>query len=476
VLGGAGVGADAGAGGNVLVLVGSVLVPAGSVPHLAAEGAGVGGFGVGVGEGGVGAGDVLVPVGAVLGAAGSVPVMTQHHGTAAQVSSAGARRRDARWGAAQEVLDLVRRRPGVTRAEAARLLGLSTGSATDLVGRLRELALVAEAPAPASGRGRPTSTLAAHPQGPVVLAVDLRHEDWRAAVAGLAGIAEPGEPRRHGTDPQQTLAGIARAVAAARRRYRHRLRAVSVAVAGTVQDGRIRQASTLGWGAVDVGALGVAGRVPVLVGNDATLAGVAEARSGAATGAAAALHLTVEVGVGGTFVVGGLPQTGATGAGGEYGHLPFGDPALRCPCGARGCWDLEVDGRALARHLGADPPADAKSYARRVLARCPADSGARQAVRRVAAALGAGTAGLVNALDPEVVTVGGLAIEIRQAAGPDFDAAYLAGLMSFRRALPPPVQPAAHGDNGALHGAAEVGLDTALSAAGLAAWAGDRPG
>ena len=33
-----------------------------------------------------------------------------------------------------------------------------------------------------------------------------------------------------------------------------------------------------------------------------------------------------------------------------------------------------------------------------------------QAVKATAAALGAGTAGLVNALDPEVVTLGGLAV------------------------------------------------------------------
>jgi predicted NBD/HSP70 family sugar kinase len=294
-------------------------------------------------------------------------------------------------------------------------------------------------------------------------------------VAGLRGIVGTGRASRHDdVDPRHVLAGIARAIAAARRRLRHRLRVVSVAVAGTVQDGQLRQASTLGWRNVDLGVLAAAARAPLLIGNDATLAGVAEARSGAAAAAVAALHLTVEVGVGGTLVVGGLPQTGATGAGGEYGHLPFGDPRLHCPCGARGCWDLEVDGRALARHLGVPAPADAKSYARRVLARSGHDPAARDAVSRVAAALGAGTAGLVNALDPDVVTLGGLAIPIRGAAAGDFETAYRAGLMSFRRGRPPPVHPAAHGDDGALHGAAAVGLDLILGEDGLAAWAGER--
>jgi len=382
-----------------------------------------------------------------------------------------ASRRD-RWRAAAELLDLVRREPGITRAAAARRLRLSTGAATELATRLRELTLLAEAPAPISGRGRPTTLLTPHPDGPVALAVDLRHEDWRTAVAGLGGLTVSTPPRRHHGE-EDVLAGIAAALADARRRLGPRLRVVSVAVAATVQDGRVRQASTLGWGPVDLGALADAAGVPVLVGNDATLAGVAEARSGAATTAAAALHLTVEVGVGGSLVVGGLPQVGATGAGGEYGHLPFGDPALHCPCGARGCWDLEVDGRALARHLGVRAPADAKSYARRVLART--DPAARDAVRRIAAALGAGTAGLVNALDPDVVTLGGLAIPIRDAADEAFGTAYRSGLMTFRRDRPPPVHAAAHGDDGALHGAAEIGLDHILTEAGLTAWADDRP-
>lgn len=70
----------------------------------------------------------------------------------------------------------------------------------------------------------------------------------------------------------------------------------------------------------------------LLVGNDASLSGLAEARRGAGAGAWVVLHLTVEVGVGGVLVVDGVPVAGRTGTGGEFGHIPLGDPALRCPC------------------------------------------------------------------------------------------------------------------------------------------------
>ena len=120
--------------------------------------------------------------------------------------------------------------------------------------------------------------------------------------------------------------------------------------------------------------------VRLLLGNDATLAGLAEARTGAARSAATALYLIVAQGIGGTLVVNGEPLTGAHGAAGEYGHIPFGDPKLVCPCGARGCWDLTVDGRALARHRGDEPPADPVGYVHDLVA---GPSGTPQRVGRL---------------------------------------------------------------------------------------------
>jgi predicted NBD/HSP70 family sugar kinase len=142
------------------------------------------------------------------------------------------------------------------------------------------------------------------------------------------------------------------------RRKSKRLRAIAVSVAGTISGAKLVQFTSRGWNDVDLSVL--TAKIPgapafrCLLGNDATLAGLAEARTGAARSPATALYLIVAQGIGGTLVVNGEPLTGAHGAAGEYGHIPFGDPALVCPCGARGCWDLTVDGRALARHRG-DP-------------------------------------------------------------------------------------------------------------------------
>jgi len=384
--------------------------------------------------------------------------------------------RSAHWRGAAQVIALVRREPGITRAAAAQRLTMSSGSMTEVAARLREVRLLAEAPAPAGGRGRPTTVLRSHPAGPLALAAEIRQEDWRCCIAALDGKTHLLESGRHGSrSPDSVLAALRRAIGRARQRYGERIGVVSLAVSGTVRADRLVQAATLGWGSVDLTTLTDASGPKLLVGNDATLGGVAESRNGAAAGAGTALHVLVEVGVGGSLVVDGQPIVGATGAGGEYGHLPFGDGGRLCPCGARGCWDLEVDGRALARHLGEAPPADPRTYTREILDRASADPHAQRALGAVGTALGAGIAGLVNSHDPEIVTIGGLAISLRAAAPAEFGAAYVDGLMAFQRATPPRVVDATHGDDGALNGAVAVGLDHITSEAALAAWADRTP-
>ena len=190
-------------------------------------------------------------------------------------------------------------------------------------------------------------------------------------------------------------------------------------------------------------------------------------------GVATAVSVTVEVGLGGTLLVAGRPLEGAHGAAGEFGHLPFGDPAVPCPCGAWGCWGPEVDGTALARHLGAPSPENPRAYAETVLDRAAAgEPAAAAAVERVGGALGRGVAGLVNAHDPDVVVLGGLAGRLR---GPAFDTAFSRGLMAHRRTAPPPVRDAVHGDAAALRGAIALALDHVTSPEALARSPAPRP-
>jgi predicted NBD/HSP70 family sugar kinase len=355
------------------------------------------------------------------------------------------------------LLETVHARPGLTRAAAAQLLGIGTGAATELVARLAERGLLAEEPAPPTGSpGRPTRRLTAHPAGPLVLAAAITHESWRVEAVELGGhsvAAADGRPGGH--DPAQVLGAMAAAVTRLRRRLPGRVRGLGVSVPGTVRDGHTLDASYLGWRDIDLRVLWP-GAPLFAADNDATLAALAESRRGAAAGAALSLHVRVDAGIGGAIIERGQVLSGARGVAGEFGHMPFGDPAVRCPCGARGCWGTAVDGTALARLLGTPAPRDPVSYTADVLGRAAAGHAAEAAaVAAVTAELGRGVAGLVNALDPDLVTLGGLAADMAAAAPAELAASYADGLMSFRRDAPTPVIAAGLGEAGPRIGAAE---------------------
>lgn len=354
-----------------------------------------------------------------------------------------------------ELLRAAHGQPGVTRAAAARLLGLGTGAATEIVARLSRARLLAEIPAARNGvRGRPTTALVAHPEGPLVLAAAITHETWRVDVVELGGrVLDSAGGRHDGAGWPAVAAALTGALTTVRDRYAGRPRALGLSVPGTVSPAQRLDAATLRWRDVDLRELWLG--APVFVaGNDATLAAAAEYRRGAAVGAAVAVHLRIEAGLGGAVVDHGTALVGATGAGGEFGHMPFGDPAVECPCGARGCWGTAVDGTALARLLGRPAPRDHVAYARRVIGAGSPTPAERAAVGSVAGALGRGIAGLVNGLDADLVTLSGLGIDLLAAAPEELDAAYRAGLMAYRRDDPPPVRPAALGDDGPITGAA----------------------
>jgi len=373
------------------------------------------------------------------------------------------------WRSAAAALELIRRRPQPTRRELASELGLASGAASDLLGRLRAARLVAERPAPAHGPGRPTTRISAHPQGPVVLAVDLRHADWRLAVSGIDGELEVLASGRHSAQHARALLGRLRGtVAREADRLGGRAVAVGVAVPGLVVGTRLLDATMLGWRDVELSTVG--GGLPVVVGNDATMAAVATAR--ARPTANALLHLVLEVGIGGALALGGRPVQGVRGLAGEFGHLPFGDPREVCGCGARGCWGVRFEPARVAARLGEPEPADPRVWLRHLFEIARPSAKERRVRSELAADLGRGTAGLVNALDPDVVTLGGLAGPLRDAAPGAFEQAFETGLMDVHRGAAPDVVTGPSDEDAVLVGVALAAFDQVLDARRLALWAG----
>lgn len=158
---------------------------------------------------------------------------------------------------------------------------------------------------------------------------------------------------------------------------------------------------------------------PVEVDNDANCALLAEAKAGAAKGAANALLLTLGTGIGGAILARGEIYRGSGGAG-ELGHTVVELDGEPCPCGSRGCLETVASGPAFAR-IG-DAVADqhpesalgeAKASGRAITGALvtelagEGDAAAVGLITEAGRKLGAGLASLANAFSPEVIVIGG---------------------------------------------------------------------
>ena len=151
---------------------------------------------------------------------------------------------------------------------------------------------------------------------------------------------------------------------------------------------------------------------PVRLANDANCLALSEAVDGAGAGANVTFAVILGTGCGGGLAVGGRLIEGASGIGGEWGHMPLPwpgpdeSPGPTCWCGLTGCMETWVSGTGLARdheaHGGA--PLSAAEIVEAARAGEPA---AAASLDRYIDRLGRGLAVICDIVDPDVIVLGG---------------------------------------------------------------------
>ncbi len=200
--------------------------------------------------------------------------------------------------------------------------------------------------------------------------------------------------------------------------------AVGVGVAGQVdaRNGIVRSAPNLGWHDFPLAdrleqVLGL----PVVVENDVRAITWGVWQHGAGRGIDDLVVLFVGTGVGGGIVSGGQLLTGDRGVAGELGHATLVADGRLCTCGRRGCIEAYVGGWAIAARaqeaIEADPEAGCgmlnaagKGDVTAVVvsqAAADADRLATELLEETGAYLGSAAVGLVHALNPRRIVLGG---------------------------------------------------------------------
>lgn len=310
------------------------------------------------------------------------------------------------------VIEAVQQRGGASRAELVRVTGLSRSTVSSVVADLlAEHILVAQhdQPDPASGGGvgRPATQLTLNPDIGALVGVHLRHDGVRVAIADLAGTLRAESLGELDVDHHAheaigyVLDQVATLVAAAGTNT-SRLLGVGVAVSAPMGPGPAWQ-----WRGVDVvSELGTALGVPVHLGNDANLGGMAEWIFGAGRGAQDLVYVMMADGVGAGLIMDGRLYRGAHGSAGELGHVVVNPDGQVCRCGSRGCLETVSGTEALTASLRHSYGPDVTLPAVLDLVRA-GDPGACRAVADAGRAVGKALAGICAVLDPHLVVVGG---------------------------------------------------------------------
>lgn len=137
-----------------------------------------------------------------------------------------------------------------------------------------------------------------------------------------------------------------------RRMEREEVAGVGIGVPGPIDsEGTIYVAVNLGWGTFSLKKeLQTLLNVPVEAGNDANVAALGEMWQGGAKGYTDVVMVTLGTGVGGGIIVDGRILPGATGAGGEIGHMNVKeDEKIACNCGNCGCLEQYVSATGVVR-------------------------------------------------------------------------------------------------------------------------------
>jgi predicted NBD/HSP70 family sugar kinase len=311
------------------------------------------------------------------------------------------------------VLNLIRTRQPISRADLARASGLQRSTISLIVEQLIQELWVLEGPTGRLPRGRRPTFLRLNDDR-VIIGVDIRPSQTTVALADANGKFTFQEAAPTDADPAVAIAGIIasiqKIIAACDKK---KIEGVGISLPGRFNPttDRLVFAPNLKWRDVDLrGPIAEATGLEVVLENAANACVLAAVWFDHITDNQNVVVVTVSEGIGTGVLVNGDVVRGLSGMAGEFGHVPIDPKGPLCGCGSRGCWEVFASNRAALRYYGESGAEDSGLTFVELLSRADhGDARAVKAIETMAHHLGRGMRMIVAGLSPErIIVIGDL--------------------------------------------------------------------
>jgi predicted NBD/HSP70 family sugar kinase len=316
----------------------------------------------------------------------------------------------------QIVLNYVREKGPISRAEIARETNLQRSTISLIIKDLRRIGLIEEVYGESSG-GRPPSLLTLPTSHPVAVGVDLGTVKTIVATCDLTGRVIEKEEFWTDPDARRTTSLIVESVNRLTRGHEKSIEGIGISIPALVDaaKGHVLYGPHFKWRDPEIiETIGKATGFTVAADNDANAAAFAELWFGEAAIREVRdfVLVFIENGIGTGIVFDGQIHRGKGGVAGEFGHMRIGtDAPIACANESRECWEAFASERAAlaryARLLGNQKFADRINFVQLVELGFKGDANALAALKETAHYIGLGMGNLIQGLSPEAIVVAG---------------------------------------------------------------------
>lgn len=307
------------------------------------------------------------------------------------------------------VLNLIRTRQPISRADLARVSGMQRSTISLIVEELVDEHWVLAGPTGRLPRGRRPTFLRLNEER-VIIGVDIRPIQTTVALADVNGkftsqdvIATPADPKRAVELLIERIQPIIRACRG------KKIEGIGISLPGRFNHttDRLVLAPNLNWRDVDLhGPITKATGLEVECENAANACVLAAVWFDRLASCHNLVVVTVSEGIGTGIFVNGQLARGFNGMAGEFGHVPVDRSGPPCSCGSRGCWEVYASNRAALRYyLESSSGHEGLSFQDLLNLADQGDMRAVKALEKMAHHLGRGMRMIVAGLAPERIIV-----------------------------------------------------------------------